>query len=148
MTARFVFSLQESDYESIDTRLKPFIKGWQVIEQYKGRTVYIPPDWKSSVFPYRYFEVVKTPSDDNYSPDESENEICLCLWAGWKGYDDEVDIRLWIRGKAVLDKSQSKVSAEIFKTSGAPMKLYYNGKLITDFRSFICTKDKIWIDSL
>lgn len=88
----------------------------------------------TQIFPFRYFEVVKKPSDHNYREDESENEKCLCLWAGWRGYDDECEIILWIRGKAAQDTTQKKVSAEIFKTGGAPIKLFYKGKLVTDFK--------------
>lgn len=134
-----IFSLKRSDYQNIDGRLKPFLTGWRAVETYKGKKVEFPGTWNSEIFPYRYFEVIKEPGSPNYDPSETENEKCLCLWAGWKeandsgAYDDELDIRLWIRGKDVLNTTKNKVSAEIFKTAGAPISLYFKNKLITNF---------------
>lgn len=153
MAGFFIFSLNPADYDKIDQRFDKYLKGWKLVEYYKGDMVVIPDDWKSDIFPYRYFEVVKKPGDVNFRPDEQENEKCLCLWAGWKGYDDECDIRLWIRGKNVLDTTKTKVSAEIFKTGGAPMKLFFNDILVTNFTKRLswfglCAIDKFWIDDL
>ena len=148
MPANSILSVNESDYSGIDSRLKPFLKGWKIAEIYKGQTVNLPPDWNSAIFPFRYYEVIKNPGDFNYNADESENEICLSLWAGWKGYDDECEINLWITGKAVLDKTQTKISAEIYKTSGADMKLFYNNKLVTNFKSWLYKLDKVWTEDI
>jgi len=147
-----IFSLNDNDYHNIDERLKPFLQGWKLIEEYRNQTVYMPGTWNSEIFPFRYFEVIKKPNDPNYHEDESENEKCLCLWAGWRGYDDECEIVLWIYGKSVADTTQKKVSAEIFKTGGAKMKLFYKDKLVTDFtkRTLFTTRnlDKVWIEDM
>ena len=151
-----IFSLKLADYQNIDVRLKPFLNDWYAVETYNGQRVEFPGTWDSKIFPYRYFEVVKKPGDPNYNPSESENEKCLCMWAGWKeandsgAYDDELDIRLWMRGKDVLDTTKKKVSAEIFKTAGAPITLKFKNKLVTEFKgSFLNPNlDKIWIDDM
>jgi|SRR3989344_577637 len=151
-----IFSLNQADYAIIDNRMKPFLAGWSAIEQYKGVEVKFPGTWNSSIHAYKYFEVIKKPGDPNYKPSEEENEIGLCLWAGWKqndnkaASDDEIDIRLFIVGRNVLSES-TKVSAEIHKLAGAPIKLYYKNKLVTDFTKsgWIKTQvDKVWIDDM
>ena len=89
MTSPPIFSLKEADFQNIDERLRPFLQGWKLIEEYSNQTVQMPGTWNSEIFSFRYFEVVKKPGDLNYREDESENEKCLCLLAGWRGYDDE-----------------------------------------------------------
>lgn len=160
-----IFSLDEIDYDSIDKRLKPFLKGWYAVQQYKGQKVEFPGTWNSSIHPYKYFEEIKKPGDANYDAAEAENEIGLCLWAGWKqddnkgASDDEIDIRLFIMGLDVRS-GKNKVSAEIHKLAGADISLYYNNKLVTDFTqserkqvfwwhtTVKVEKPKIWIDDM
>ncbi len=151
-----IFSLKQSDYANIDNRLKPFLTGWSAVEYYKGTEVKFPGTWNSSIHAYKYFEEIKKPGDSNYKPTEEENEIGLCLWAGWKqddkntASDDEIDIRLFIREKDVLSGS-TKVSAEIHKLAGAPIKLFYKNKMVTDFMSEGWIKspvDKVWKDDM
>ena len=75
----------------------------------------------------------------------------MSLWAGWAGYDHEVEINLFIMGKDVLSKSK-KVSAEILKTGGAKMSLMWNKKLVTNFEKqewfYTIAVDKVWIDDM
>ena len=52
-------------------------------------------------------------------------------------FDREVQINLRIEGKDVLSGSD-RVKAEIMKCGGAPMKVYFNNYLITNF------EDKVW----
>jgi len=156
MTSSSIFSLKLSDYQNIDVRFKPFLNGWYAEEVYKGTIVKFPGTWNSKIFPYRYFEVFKKPGDPNYNLSESENEKCLCMWAGWKedndsgAYDDELDIRLWITGKDVLNTTKKKVSAEIFKTGGAPITLKFKDKLVIKFKGGFLNPnlDKVWIDDM
>lgn len=133
-----IFSLDPDDYSKIDDRLIPFLNGWTAEENYKNKKVLFPGTWNSSIHPYKYFEEIKKPGDPNYDSREEENEIGLCLWAGWKqddnkaASDDEIDIRLFILGKDVLS-GKNKISAEIHKMAGAEISLSYNGKHITNF---------------
>lgn len=152
MAANNIFSLDKSDYANIDPRLKLYLHKWHAVQKYKGKTVEFYSDkkgtWEAQIFPYRYFEVIKQPSDDNYKPGGEEDEIVLCLWAGWPGYDDEIDIRLHLRGSDVKCKV-NKVSAEILNTGGAPIELYHNRKKICDFNhNKWWKKDKVWIEKL
>ena len=144
-----IFSLDWPDYSQIDTRLDPFKADWSMVEYYKGKEVNIPGDWNSSFHPAKFFQVIKKPGDPNYS--EAENEIGLTIWGGWKGYDHEVEINLFIRGKDVLS-GKKHVSAEILKCGGAQMKVFHKGALITDFTEtdwWIKKKvDKVWVDRL
>ncbi len=148
---RSIFSLEESKYRGIiDRRIEHFMHGWQLVEEYKGQVVDIPGDWDSSIHPVKYFEVIKEEGDVNNS--EDENEISLTLWAGWKGYDHEVEINLFIRGRAVNKTTIYHVSAEILKAGGAKMKLYWNDKLVTNFTKkgwfSDLEVDKVWIDNM
>ena len=160
------FSLDIKDYKNIDSRIKPFLKGWKLIQNYKNQKVTIPGMWDSDIFPVKYFEVVKSPGDANYPGNDSENEIGLTLWAGWKEkdnsgcYDHEVEINLFILGKDVKNKAQYKVGAEILKAGGAEMVLYYKDKKITDFTKTEYRKvwwnmekiqtpiDKVWVPNM
>lgn len=139
----------QTDLDNIDPRIKEAMEGWKIIEQYKGKEVFIPGTWNSEIYPYKYFEVYKTDSDNN--PGEAENEIQLYLSCGWRGYDDEVVIVLMIQGYSVLG-NEEKISAEIYKFGGADMGVYRKGKLITNFqkRSWWWTEpvDKVWIDDV
>jgi hypothetical protein len=114
----------------IDPRFKPFLDKWQIIETYKGTQVTIPGSSNSSVTPFNYFEVTDKPG-------QTENEKQLSLWCGWQGqdgnYDAEVIINLRIDGLDVLNPNVKNVKAEIIKSGGAPMKVYFNNKFITDF---------------
>lgn len=132
----------------IDKRIKPFLTGWKVIQNYKGKRVEIPNQWNSSEDVVKYFQVVKTKNDPNNA--EEENEIGATIWLGWTGYDHEVEINLFIVGKDVLSGA-NKVSAEIIKTGGAFMDLYHNGNWITNFtkRNWwgnYTNEDKVWIN--
>lgn len=147
----YIFSLDWPDYTGkIDQRLLPFADKWKLIEYYKGHKVRIPPDWDSGFFPDRYFQVIKKPDDPN--SDESENEVSLRIEGGWKGYDSEVIINLFISGKDVLSDS-TKVSAEILKTGGADMILLFNNRQVTNFRKkiplwHVQNLSKIWVDDM
>jgi len=152
MTSTYIFSNQREDFNTIDSRLKPYLQGWVAVQKYKGKTVEFFSDrkgtWGSEIFPYRYFEVIKTPSDDNYKQCGEEDEIVLCLWVGWPpAYDDEIDIRLHIR-QSNVKSGVNKVSAEILSTGGAPITLFFRGKKVAEFNKSWWGKDKIWIDSL
>ena len=151
MPSLSIFSLKQSDYSNIDERLKPFLQGWQLVENYKNKIVRIPGTWNGKIFATKYFEVVKKPGEPNYAEDESENEIGLIMECGWPGYDTEVIINLFILGKDVKKKT-GKVSAEILKAGGADMKLYYHGNLVTDFtkKDWWMSRpvDKVWVDDM
>ena len=147
----YIFSLNWDDYfDQIDPRLLPFTDKWKLIEFYKSKKVTIPPDWNSGFYPDRYFQVIKRPDDPN--PDESENEISLRIEGGWKGYDSEVIINLFIQGKNVLS-DKNYVSAEILKTGGADMILLFNDRQVTNFRKRRSwwneeQVSKIWVDDM
>ena len=137
-----------SDFDGIDSRLKPYLTDWKLVENYKGKIVEIPGDWNSEFYPVKYFHVVKEKGDVNSG--EAENEIGLTLEGGWRGYDSEVIVNLLIRSKDVLNDT-NKVSAEILKAGGASMKLYWRDTLVTDFRNngwFRNPLDKVWIKNL
>ena len=160
------FSLDINDYNDIDSRLKPFLKNWQIKQNYKGKIVNIPNTWDSDVFPVKYFLEIKEPGEPNYNPSYSEDEIGLTLWAGWKeddnsgSYDHEVEINLFIMQKDVHDQTNYKVAAEILKAGGAKMEVYFKNKLVTDFlkteyrrvwwtvETFKTYLDKIWIEDM
>lgn len=155
MTNKSIFSLNSDDFvNQIDDRILSYSTGWSAIEMQGTTQINIPDTWNSEFFPFRYFEVIKAPGDPNYDPTESQNEMCLSLMGGWKGYDEEIFISLWITGKAVLDKSQTKVSAEIYKHAGNPIQLFFNGTLVTDFNkipaSLSGTNDPrfVWVDDV
>lgn len=124
---------------------------WQLIEKYNGQDVVIPGHQGSDVELVKYFQVVKKPGDPFYNENQEDNEIGLTIWFGWPGYDHECEVNLFIRGKDVLG-SRNVVAAEILKTGGAPMKLYYKGKLVTDFtkNTWVSKQniDKVWIPNL
>ena len=131
------------DYRRIDSRFLPFINDWQISEEDKGKVVRIPGTWNSSISPFNYYEVIKMDGDPNSR--ESENEKELSLACGWKNntglFDREVQINLRIEGRDVLRTDPyllteyARVKAEIIKCGGASMKVYFNNKLITNFRS-------------
>jgi len=136
------------EFKDIDPRLLKYLTNWKLIENYKGKVVEIPGDWNSEFYPVKYFHVVKDKGDVNSG--EAENEIGLTLEGGWRGYDSEVIVNLLIRGKDVLNDT-NRVSAEILKSGGASMKLYWNDGIITDFREkgwFRKPINKVWIDNL
>lgn len=139
-----VFPYTKRDKSKIDPRLLPYLDGWKLVEQYKGKDIIIPPTWDSKFTVVKYFEVYKEANDVN--PGEEENEIGLRIEGGWWPYDTEVIIEMRIAGYDVLDEV-NKVSAEIYKAGGAPMKLYHDGKLITDFKErrwfWYIPKDKV-----
>jgi len=118
------------DIASLDPRIQKAIKGWRIVENYKGQTVNIPGTWNSVIYPYRYFQVIKQSGDNN--PGESENEIQCYLSCGWRSMDDEVVIAIGIFGYDVLS-GVDKVTAEIYKFTSAPVKVFRYDKLITDF---------------
>jgi len=152
LSSKSIFSLDKKEYHDIDRRLKPYLKNWHAVQKYKGQTVTFYSDkkgtWGAEIFPYRYFEVIKQPTDDNFRPGGEEDEIVLCLWAGWPGFDDEIDIRLHIRGSDVKS-GKNKVSAEILNTGGVPIELFRDGKKICEFnKNFFWKQDKVWIENL
>ena len=141
-----LFPFKESDISKIDKRLIPFLQGWKIIQKYKGKTVLIPGTWNSEITTVKYFQVVKGKDDPNSG--EEENEIGLRIEAGWWPYDTEVIIEVRISGYDVLDGTNN-VHAEIFKAGGASMKVYHNGKFLTNFTKKVrwrCVKsDKVWL---
>ncbi len=155
MADKSIFSLDPIAFvNQVDSRIVPYSTGWTAIEMQGTTEIDIPGTWNSAFFPFRYFEVIKAPGDPNYDPTEAQNEMCLSIMGGWKGYDEEIFISLWITGKAVLDRTQTKVSAEIYKHAGNPIKLYFNGNLVTDFstipNSLSTTPDPrfVWVDDM
>ena len=129
------------DYRKIDPRFLPYLDDWCVVQLYKGKVVTIPGTWGASTWPFNYFEVIKHPDDPNVGRSQEEDEKELSLACGWKDgsgmYDREVLINLRLEGKVVKDLSDCRVRAEIIKCGGAPMKVYFNDYLITDFYDHI-----------
>lgn len=123
------------DFNRIDDRFEPYLEGWKVVEDYKGKKVYLPGTWNAEIWPFNYYEVIKIVGDPNAKEEENEKELSLaCGWRDHNGmYDREVQINLRIEGKDVLSGSD-RVRAEIIKCGGAEMKVYFNNHLITDFR--------------
>ena len=153
----------QEDIQMIDKRIRPFLDGWRVEEWYKKRKeggnyenvlVNIPGTWNAEIYPYKYFLDIKQLGDPNYG--EYENEIQCYLSVGWRGFDDEIIIILEIMGPDVQSESSTKVSAEISKTGGSDMKLYFKDKgmekLVTDFtrRGFfkVDKVDKVYIPDM
>ena len=135
-------NFNNEDYRIIDPRFLPYLDDWSVVQLYKGKKVLIPGTWNAEIWPYNYYEVVKHPDDPNVGRQvEEENEKELSLACGWKDgsgmYDREVQINLRLEGKQVKNLSDCRVRAEIIKCGGAPMKVYYNNHLITDFYDHI-----------
>ncbi len=123
------------DYRRIDPRFLPYLDDWKVVQNYKGKIVTIPGTWNAEIWTYNYYEVIKVLGDPNFKEEENEKELSLaCGWRGLGGmYDREVQINLRIEGKQVNDLVDCRIRAEIIKMGGAPMKVYFNNKLITDF---------------
>lgn len=121
-----------TDTEWWDERILEAMEGWHVntYTPHAG-VVRIPGTWESSIYPYKYFMVIKEPDDVN--PGEDENEIQCYLSCGWEGYDDEVVIVLTLLGKSVLDESKPVV-AEIYKFGAFDMEVWKDGKMITNFK--------------
>ncbi len=119
----------------MDLRMIQFLEmhSWKLVQKYKNETVVIPGHPGSDVELVKYFQVVKKPGEPFYSENQEDNEIGLTLWFGWPGYDHEVEVNLFIRGKDVTG-SRNVVSAEILKCGGAPMSVSYRGKVLTDFK--------------
>lgn len=111
------------DLSKIDKRFLPFLTGWEVKEVYKGSTVVIP---KYNVF--EYFEYTDTPG---------EEEKQVSIWCGWDDaqglMDAEVIINLRLEYQDAINPASNNVKAEILKDGGAPMEVYFNGKLVTNF---------------
>ena len=129
------------DYRMIDTRFMPYLDDWRIVQLYKGKQVNIPGTWDAEIWPYNYYEVIKHPDDPNVGRQQEENEKELSLACGWRDgsgmYDREVLINLRLAGKSVLNLSDCRVRAEIIKSGGAPMRVYFNNQLITDFHDHI-----------
>ena len=146
-----IYPFTSNDKVRIDDRLRQFTYGWFLHTIYEGESVDIPGHTNSDFSVVKYFEVVKKPGDPFYRTDERDNEIGMTLWAWWPGYDHEVEINLFIRGKDVLS-GKNKVSAEILKCGGAEMELYHNNAHITNFtkKDWFSLKpsDKIWISEM
>lgn len=127
------------DYRRIDPRFIPYLDDWSIVQLYKGKKVEIPGTWNAEIWPFNYYEVVKKVGDPNYSEDENEKELSLaCGWKNeWGMFDREVQINLRLEGKQVKDIADCRVRAEIIKMGGAPMRVYFNSHLITDFHDHI-----------
>lgn len=141
-----IFPFKKDDISKIDKRLIPFIQGWSITQKYNGQTVVIPGTWDSEITIVKYFQVIKDKDDPN--PGEEENEIGLRIEAGWWPYDTEVIIELRISGKDVLDGTNN-IHTEIYKAGGTSMKVYHNGKFLTNFTKKMgwwnVKTDKVWI---
>jgi hypothetical protein len=146
-----IYPFTSNDKVSIDDRLKQFTYGWFLHTIYMGESVKIPGHSNSDFSIIKYFQVVKKPGDPFYSDDERDNEIGMTIWAWWPGYDHEVEVNLFIRGKDVLSGA-NKVSAEVLKCGSAKMELFHNNQLITNFTKkywFLPkSSDKIWVDEI
>ena len=127
------------DYRRIDVRFLPYLDDWKIVQHYKGKIVTMPGTWNAEIWPFNYYEVVKVEGDPNRNVEENEKELSLAC--GWKDnvgmYDREVQINLRLEGKQVLELNDVRVRAEIIKCGGAPMKVYFNNYLITDFYDHI-----------
>ena len=134
-------NFSNEDYRRIDPRFMPYLDDWKVVQHYKAKIVTIPGTWNAEIWPFNYYEVVKHPDDPNVGRGQEEDEKELSLACGWRDgsgmYDREVLINLRLEGKAVLDPTDTRVRAEIIKCGGAPMKVYFNNQLITDFYDHI-----------
>lgn len=151
------FPLFSDILDKADRRLLEFLQlqEYELLSIYEGTKVNIPEFEGSSFFITKYFQVIKKPGDPFYRKDQRDNEIGVTIEGGWKGYDTEVIINLFIRGKDVMS-AKYKVSAEILKSGGADMILKWNGKTLTNFKKkvhkWFCVIqvpiDKVWIDDL
>lgn len=163
-----IFSVNEADYQNIDSRLKPFLIGWTAVQNYGGVLVEFPApnNSKSNIYPYKYFEVIKKPEDYNFRDDERDNEIQLYLSIGWRdevakkyAFDDEAVIVLMITGRDVLS-GENNIHAEIHNFAGSPVKIYFKGILVTDFtktttvstffgkKTVKTSVDKYWVEDM
>ena len=124
----------------IDSRFLPYLDDWRIVQLYKGKVVTIPGTWNAEIWPFNYYEVIKVSGDPNANQAEHEKELSLaCGWRNKRGmFDREVLINLRLDGPAVWDYRDTRIKAEIIRTGGAPMKVYFNDQLITDFY------DRIW----
>lgn len=125
--------LTSEDLAKVDPRIVKFLKGWSILEQWEGKDVTLP-----DITPINYFEALNKP--EGIQDDEKQ----LTLWCGWAGrstgkeidgqYDAEVLITLSINGQACHDPTIQTVNAEIIKSGGTTMQVWYNNKLVTDFQ--------------
>lgn len=118
----------------IDPRIWKFAQGWKIDEVYKNNTVTLP-----DYVPMNYYEVNHHPAGT------PELERQLTIWCGWAGrsngkdidglYDAEVILTLGINAADVLTTPDTpvKVNAQLMKSGGSPINVYYNNKLVTDF---------------
>ena len=132
-------NFSNEDYRMIDPRFMPYLDDWRVVQLYKGKIVTIPGTWNAEIWPFNYYEVIKIAGDPNRNVEENEKELSLaCGWRNKNGmYDREVLINLRLAGKQVLEIDNCRVRAEIIKCGSAPMKVYFNDQLITDFHDHI-----------
>jgi len=121
----------QADIDKIDPRFLKFLKGWRIEEIYENNTVIIP---RFDI--YNYFEFTDNPQ---------EMEKQLSIWCGWDkvengvvtGLEDaEVEINLRLENDAIANNIDS-VHGEITKHGDAPMKVFFNNKLVTDFTETI-----------
>lgn len=125
-------TLTPSELSTVDPRILLFVKGWKLVESYKGKDVVIP-----DYTPVNYFEALNKPE----GVDEDEKQ--LTLWCGWAGrsngkdidgqYDAEMLVTLSVNGKACHDPSIKQVNVEVIKMGGAHMVVTFNCHFITDF---------------
>ena len=119
----------------IDQRFIKYLEGWKVSEIYKDNTVVLP-----DYVPFNYYAVYDKPG-------ETENELQVSIWMGWASrsngkdidalYDSEVQVNLRLEGSDVLHGNPGFVKAEITKQGGAPMQVFFNGKMLTDFTDVV-----------
>lgn len=144
-----IFPFNYQDRERVDVRLQSYLDNWQLNTIYEGTPVNIPGHSNSRIDVIKYFQVIKRPGDPFYREDERDNEIGMTLWAWWPGYDHEVEINIFISGKAVLN-GKIKVHAEILKCGGASMELFHNDQFITNFTKkewfSLNPVDKVWTE--
>lgn len=117
------------DFSKIDSRFLGYLRGWKVTETYKDKLVTIP-----LYIIFNYFEYTDTPN---------EMEKQVSIWCGWNHdtngitdglMDAEVIINLRLENDAVANNTDD-VHAEILKSGGAQMQVFWNGTLVTDFHS-------------
>lgn len=126
-------NFSDADLARVDPRILQFTKGWKILEQWEGKDVVLP-----DYVIFNYFEALNKP--EGIQDDEKQ----LTIWCGWAGrsnginidglYDAEVIITLSVNGQACHDPTIQQVNAEVIKSGGTTMQVWYNDKLVTDFQ--------------
>ena len=136
--ANFTFGgriLTTEEIQQIDPRIRDFLKGWKLVQQWEGNPNLIVPDY----IPYNYDQAIDKPEGIQ------DDEIQCYIWCGWARrdqqgniiglYDKEADICISLNGQACHDHTMIYINSEIVKFGGTTMQMYFNDKLVTDFYS-------------